>query len=46
MGTLAARIAALEQIIEQAGLHTEAEIHELRRAAAPARSTGPSPAGG
>jgi serine O-acetyltransferase len=46
MSTLAARIATLEQIIEQAGLHTDAEIHELRRAGAPARSTGPSPAGG
>jgi serine O-acetyltransferase len=46
IGTLAARIAALEQLIERAGLSSEAEVHELPRAASPARSTGPSPAGG
>jgi serine O-acetyltransferase len=48
IGRLATRIAALEQLVEEAGMRTEAEVHELRRAggASTGRSTGPSPAGG
>jgi serine O-acetyltransferase len=48
IGSLAGRIAALEQLIAAAGLPSTAEIHEARQAATAraARSTGPSPAGG
>ncbi len=44
--SLAGRIESLEQLAEQNGLRSEAEIRELRRAIAPARQTGPNPAGG
>jgi serine O-acetyltransferase len=47
IGKLAARIAMLEQLVEAAGIQSDAELHELRRAAvAPVHSTGPNPAGG
>ncbi len=48
IGSLAGRIAALEQLIDEAGLPGTAEVHEIRQAAAArvVRSTGPSPAGG
>lgn len=42
---LSSRIAALEHVVEEAGLRQEAEIHHLRPAA-PNRSVGPNPAGG
>jgi serine O-acetyltransferase len=46
MKGMASRIAALEALVEEAGLPSQAEVHELRPGAVTSRSTGPNPAGG
>jgi serine O-acetyltransferase len=46
MTALASRIAALEQLADDAGMEGSAKVRQLRAAPTPRRCTGPNPAGG